>query len=203
MTAYSIFSFVSRFNQCGCVSTDQWSARSIVLPGTDKVIEAPLCQPSDTCPILSTNKISTSSSLWDEYCSDCKQACTKVDYSITTSAVNTINDIHAQYVKTFVERSTVPLASNWSVNWRNHVQNNYIAVEVVCESTMIENFTQQASISSTDVLSNVGGLTGLWIGISFLSIMEVIEMLFRLAVFEFKGLRRYFGHRISTVEPSL
>ena len=45
---------------------------------------------------------------------------------------------------------------------------------------MIENLTQQPSMTAVDVISNVGGQTGLWIGISFLSIMEIVEMLFRL-----------------------
>ncbi|CAF3136211.1 unnamed protein product [Rotaria sp. Silwood2] len=53
-------------------------------------------------------------------------------------------------------------------------------MEVICQSTEVENYIQEASIHSFDIISNVGGHTRLWIGISFLSIMEFIEMLYRL-----------------------
>ncbi|CAF4364384.1 unnamed protein product, partial [Rotaria sordida] len=42
-----------------------------------------------------------------------------------------------------------------------------------------------ASISGIDVLSNVGGHTGLWIGVSFLSIMEFVEMIYRLTRYHY------------------
>ncbi|CAF3987504.1 unnamed protein product, partial [Rotaria sp. Silwood1] len=69
------------------------------------------------------------------------------------------------------------------------IQNNYVAVDVVCETNRVEAYTQDASISSVDLLSNVGGHTGLWIGISFLSIMELVEMLYRLIRYHYYILR--------------
>ena len=43
------------------------------------------------------------------------------------------------------------------------------------ETANVEKYTETASISGVDVLSNVGGQTGLWIGLSFLSLMEMIK----------------------------
>ncbi len=48
----------------------------------------------------------------------------------------------------------------------SEIENNYIAVHFVCEPTRVEAYTEDASISGVDLLSNVGGHTGLWIGIS-------------------------------------
>lgn len=70
---------------------------------------------------------------------------------------------------------------NWSTNWLAEVNKNYVALDVTCQSNTIENFTQEASMGPVELLSNVGGHTGLWIGISFLSLMEFIEMLYRVS----------------------
>ena len=48
------------------------------------------------------------------------------------------------------------------------------------ESALVETCTETATLELVDVISNVGGQTGLWIGISFLSLMEIIEMFYRL-----------------------
>ena len=87
-------------------------------------------------------------------------------------------------MKAFVESTGVPLPSNWNNTWATEIPNNYIALEVLRQSVLVENYSQDASLSPVDVLSNVGGHTGLWIGISFLSIMELVEMLYRLARLE-------------------
>ncbi len=83
-------------------------------------------------------------------------------------------------IKQFVESSSIPLPANWNTTWSSDIPANYVALEVVCENTRVTNYTQDATLTAVDVLSNVGGQTGLWIGISFLSLMEVAEMLYRL-----------------------
>jgi hypothetical protein len=82
-------------------------------------------------------------------------------------------------IKAFLENSSVPLPSDWPTTWRTYIQGNYLAVSVVRETTVIENYTQTAQLGLVDVLSNNGVQSGLWIGISFLSSMEFIEMLYR------------------------
>ncbi|CAF1543387.1 unnamed protein product, partial [Adineta steineri] len=74
--------------------------------------------------------------------------------------------------------------------WSSDIQANYVGIDVVCESTRVETYTQQASISIVDVISNVGGQTGLWMGISFLSLMEIVEMLYRLLRYQYHRIRR-------------
>jgi hypothetical protein len=55
-------------------------------------------------------------------------------------------------------------------------------------------------MTSVDVLSNVGGQTGLWIGVSFLSIMELAEMLYRLIRYQYYVIRKTDS---KTKDPSL
>ena len=91
-----------------------------------------------------------------------------------------------QTIKPFVEAQNMTQPVNWTTNWRTEVQNNYVGLEVILQSSLVDNFTDQPSAGAVDTLSNVGGQTGLWIGISFLSVMEFVEMLYRLARHQFR-----------------
>jgi hypothetical protein len=53
-------------------------------------------------------------------------------------------------------------------------------LEVSYETTRSEVYSEQATLGPVDVLSNVGGQSGLWIGISFLTLLEIVEMVYRL-----------------------
>lgn len=139
---------------------------------------------NDYCYLTAANQLANSSDDWDQYCSHCTQACFTADYMITPSASMAASDYSLYLAKIFVESTGVPLPSNWANNWLTHTQNNYIGLEVLRQSVLVENYSQDASLSPVDVLSNVGGHTGLWIGISFLSIMELVEMLYRLCRLE-------------------
>ena len=128
--------------------------------------------------------------MWIEYCSECTPECTTVQYVSRFSSVAAPSKWFLTDIKDRVELFDIPLPDNWSTTWQTEIQNNYIAMEIIRETGRIEESKETASMSGVDVLSNVGGQTGLWIGISFLSLMEMIEMLFRLC--------RYGYHRIMT-----
>ena len=180
----------SRYKKCGCVGADNWSARSVVIPGTNRTIEAPLCNYFDACPQLAAADLRNSQSIMDEYCSECKQACSVVDFVVTPSSVSAPSQTYARKIKAFVEGLNTTLPDNWTTNWQAEVQNNYVGLEIVCQSTFVDNYTEQASMNPVDVLSNIGGQTGLWIGVSFLSIMELVEMLYRLMRYQFHAIRK-------------
>ena len=119
-------------------------------------------------------------SLWKIYCVDCTQECSTNDFIIKTSSLAAPHDSLLTMIKQFVEFSSIPLPVNWSNRWKSEISQSYLSLEIAYESTRTEIYTQQASISPGDVISNVGGQTGLWIGISFLSLMEIAEMIYRL-----------------------
>jgi len=182
--------FSRSYQECGCVSPYAWSARSVVLPGTNTIIDALLCDQTNTCYLDAGNRISNTTSIWDEFCSSCTQECTTVQFIVTPSSVSAPSLPYAYMTKGFVESTSVPLPTNWTTNWLSEVQNNYVSIDVVCESLQVENYTQEASISAVEVFSNVGGQTGLWIGISFLSVMEFVEMVYRIMRSECHATRR-------------
>ena len=93
------------------------------------------------------------------------------------------------YTKLFVESSGVPLPSNWSTIWPAEVQRSFLELHVRCESLLVEHYDQTPSISPVSLLSNIGGQTGLSIGISFLSLMELVEMTYRFIRHQYHVLR--------------
>lgn len=131
-----------------------------------------------------TYHLSNDENIWKKFCSQCTQACWTVDFLVTPSAASAPALPYAHEAMQFVVATGVQLPTNWPMNWISEVKNNYVSLEVICQSTLVENYTQEASISAVDVLSNVGGHTGLWIGISFLSLMEFVEMVYRLVRLE-------------------
>ncbi|CAF3341058.1 unnamed protein product [Rotaria socialis] len=185
------------YEQCGCVSPYEWSARSIVLPGTNKIAEAPLCNLTDVCYTVAGLKITKISSIWDQYCSHCHQECSTVTFALMKSSIAAPSMPFIFATKAHIESLPIPLPANWSTNWLSEIQNNYVSLEVVCESNQVENYTEEASVTAVSVLSSVGGHTGLWIGISFLSIMEFIEMLYRLCRYEFHSMQQIPRNRFN------
>ncbi len=182
--------FLCSYHACGCVNPFAWAYRSVVLPGTTTVINALLCNISDTCYGEAAGILRASESITTEYCGACAQSCSTVEFMTTSSSISAPPQWLLSDIKEFVESSSIPLPANWSTTWTSEIQANYVAINVVCESTNIDNYTQTATLTAVDVISNVGGQTGLWIGISFLSLMEVAEMLFRLARSQCRSFRR-------------
>ena len=189
------------YEKCGCVSPYMWNVRSILLPDTNEIILAPLCNDanSTSCYNGAMDTFLKTLSLQKQYCSYCSQQCSIVDFVIQNSALASPLEWQMNEIKRFVENSTVPLLSYWSTGWQGYIQKNYLAVSVVPETTTVENITQHAQFSPVDVLSNIGGQIGLWIGMSFLSIMELIEMFYRLARYQYHLIKQALQRRQQTM----
>lgn len=177
--------FYYRYEQCGCVSPTLWNIRATASPNIDRLIVAPLCNISSICFIKAALTLAASDVATNKYCSDCRAQCINTNFIIQTSSL--LAPLPWQYsnIKEFVEQSNITLPKNWTNDWHEQIQNNYLGVSIVRETDIVENYTQTATLGIVDVLSNIGGQSGLWIGISFLSIMEVIEMLYRLCRHQF------------------
>ena len=108
-----------------------------------------------------------------------------VDFLIRQSSSRAPLDSDIDGIKSAVDNTGVPQPDDWPTEYRRYIENNYVGVVVLRETTTVEYYSQSFSLSVVDVVSNVGGQTGLWIGISFFSIMELIEMIFRLIRHQF------------------
>ncbi len=198
-----IVSLFSRYQKCGCVNPFIWTIRSVVLPGTSKVINASLCDVANLCYYEAAKEFLTIPSILSSSCEACPEKCSTVDFTVRLSSLSTPASYLLPGIKQFVESSSIPLPANWSTTWSSEIQANYVALEVFCESTRIESFTQQATLTAVDMLSNVGGQTGLWIGISFLSLMEITEMVYRLIRYQCHHMREKIRKRRTKTETRL
>lgn len=195
-----LFHLVRRYVECGCINPFEWAARYVVLPGTANIVHASLCDMSSSCYSDAATRFQSSASIAGTFAANCGLECFSVEFPLKQSSVSAPPEWLMDDIKQFVESSSIPLPTNWSTTWSSEIQANYLGVNIVCESTRVESYSQQATLGGVDVLSNVGGQTGLWIGISFLSLMEIAEMFYRLI--------RYRCHRIreklrgTTVQPA-
>ncbi|CAF0925314.1 unnamed protein product [Rotaria sp. Silwood1] len=167
------------YEQCGCIDPYLWNIRYIVVPGTKNIILAPLCNSTNPCYHQVTDTLMASSFI-ETKCPDCTSQCSLISFPLQISSFTAPLEWQVNGIKAFVVNSSVPLPLDWSTAWRTYIQNNYVAVSIVREAGVVDNNRQQAQMTLGDIFSKVGGLTGLWIGLSFLSMMEFIEMLCRL-----------------------
>jgi hypothetical protein len=119
-------SLAPRFEQCGCADSNKWNARSIVLPGTNRTINAPLCFMNNSCFPQAIITFSTSQSIMDKYCSDCQMQCSITGFDVQTSSSAAPIEYQMNDTKIFAENSTVPLPANWSSTWREEIYRNYL-----------------------------------------------------------------------------
>ena len=177
------------YQVCGCVNPTFWNVRTILSPKTNQIITASICNITDPCSNTARDTLYGSVSLLGQFCSTCKPACSLTDFMIRKSSSRAPLDWDIENVQTFAVNSGVPLPADWSNESLRHIENNYLSIVVLRETDRVEIYTQKFALSPVDVLSNVGGQTGLWIGISFFSIMELVEMIYRLARHQFYLLR--------------
>ena len=164
--------------------------RFVVPSGTTRVVDAPICNTTDVCLIKIADQFRMDVSMWQRSCPECPDECLSVRFETRLSSLTLSTDGIRDGIKRFVESSDVPLPTNWSGIWPAEIQKNFVKLTVQCESLSVMYYNQTPSISPVDLLSNVGGQTGLWIGISFLSLMELVEMAYRLVRHQYRVIRQ-------------
>lgn len=178
---YNICEQTFSYDQCGCISPLQWNARFIFSSKNKTIITAPICNQTNQCYRSALEKILSNNEIQDAYCSQCTQQCSITNFNIKSSSFVGPSSWRLNEIKTFIENSSkIPLSNNWRNDWQNEIRTNYVGIEILRESTLVEVSREEASMRPVDLLSNVGGQTGLWIGMSFLSLVEFVEMIFRL-----------------------
>ena len=74
------------------------------------------------------------------------------------------------------------------------IHQNLLRLNVNLEDLSVIEFKQMADYDIADLLSDIGGTLGLWMGISILTIMELVELAIRLVAILFKSENRYPDH---------
>ena len=140
-------------------------------------MEAPLCNRTDSCYTEALDRFQTEEWIWESYC---------FEYSTT-------NFFYRDF---FASRSTALDDERYNCHmfhylkidqeYRNQkLKRIMLSSLLFCETTQVDNYMQTASINGVDLLSNVADHTSLRTGISFLPVMELVEMLCRLIRYHF------------------
>ena len=116
----------------------------------------------------------------------CPLQCDSIKYSLSKSNSFFPNPKYAfeiqnyfnQNSKYFKERASKPLDSI-KLSYQE-LNNSIVAVNVYYDELTYTRVSQSPKMSFEDLLSNVGGTLGLFIGISFLSFAEIFEILFQV-----------------------
>jgi len=194
--------FYFSYQQCGCGNPFRWNVPFSLPFNSDQPLKIPLCQVSNPCYGQAMGQLMNTKSIWTHYCSDCPPECLAIDFNIKLSSFAAPPNFYMSKIKSFVESSDVNLTSTWSSTWMDDIKSSYVSLEVMFETGRTDVYTQQATTTPVDVVSNVGGQTGLWIGISFLSLLEVVEMLYRLIRYECFSARRVVQRRCDSHEQT-
>lgn len=168
------------YQTCGCGHPFYWNVRAVVITGTNKKKHIKLCDIHNPCYSETRINFMNTQSIWGTLCSECTNECSHTDFIIKSSALLAPPKCQLNQIKEFVESSNISLSTNWSTLWISEIQSNYLSLEVSYETIRTDLYSEEPKLSAVDVISNVGGQTGLWIGISFLSLMEIAEMIYRL-----------------------
>ncbi|CAF1150674.1 unnamed protein product [Brachionus calyciflorus] len=72
---------------------------------------------------------------------------------------------------------------NFTGTNRRKMKNDLISLNVYYETLNYEEITEKESVEFVGLLSNIGGIAGLFLGISFLSLVEIIEIAIQIISF--------------------
>ena len=154
-----------------------------------------MCDESNSCWVDRSKQFLQDTSVWETYCKDCGEECSYTDFIVQPTFMPISLEYDLPRIKEFVDQSNVTLPESWSENYATEIPKSYVSVEIMTESTRVEKYTQQRSVGLVDLISNIGGQTGLWIGISFLSLFELLEMIVRLCIVHYRTIRQRFQQR--------
>ncbi|EFX60448.1 hypothetical protein DAPPUDRAFT_343736 [Daphnia pulex] len=113
------------------------------------------------------------SPLYQKCMTDCPLECDTITYSIETSNANFPSDDYANRLKAYGGRNKAIKLSNLTVDT---IKQNSLYVRVYYADLSYDSITQIPQITLDQLLGTIGGQLGLFIGISFLSFLELVEI---------------------------
>jgi hypothetical protein len=108
----------------------------------------------------------------------CPLECNQTEYIVSSTNINVIGDIYADYLnenKNLREDFSTPNPIDAQT-----AANNFVYLFVSYESLSYEIASQLANMDVVLLLSNIGGTLGLFLGISVLSLCEIVEVFLEL-----------------------
>ncbi|CAF0780208.1 unnamed protein product [Brachionus calyciflorus] len=122
------------------------------------------------------------SSVVNDICQpQCPLECDSMSYKIFYSFNNFINEKNNEDLNNFY---------NFTGTNRRQMKNDLVSLFFYYETLSYEKLTEKESIDLVGLLSNLGGIAGLFLGISFLSLVEIIDIAFQIFYFFIRRTKR-------------
>ncbi|CAF2135194.1 unnamed protein product [Rotaria magnacalcarata] len=123
-----------------------------------------------------------------QHCPDCLPECEIIQYKVQSSFAaypntRSIEKVLQRVDKHFKAMGQSLVQSNTSAcsnNRKVSLLDNIVAVEISASPVATEILAESPMYTWVDVISSIGGQTGLWIGVSLISFVEIAELLFLL-----------------------
>ncbi|CAF1607305.1 unnamed protein product, partial [Didymodactylos carnosus] len=80
-----------------------------------------------------------------------------------------------------------PLPADFEANYTLYLDKNYLKLKILPVSQYVTSYTEMATYSWVAFMSDIGGQSGFWMGLSVSSIIELIGLIYR------KKLLKCFG----------
>ncbi|CAF2994761.1 unnamed protein product [Rotaria sp. Silwood2] len=156
-----------------------------MLVNHDGLLITNTCMPNTTeeqCALTARQQIAINTSLMAIWCSRCAPQCKHAQFSIDVSALPAPTAYQKASLKNVLLENSLNLSlpDDFATNYDAYMDANYLRVTVTCASPYVTTYKQQAKLTFVDTFSAIGGQTGLWIGLSTLSLMEFCELIYRL-----------------------
>ncbi|GFR90424.1 acid-sensing ion channel 2 [Elysia marginata] len=143
----------SHIKHCGC-------------KGFNDVGDFPICSVKQylTCYVRSASTFSQAELI----ACGCREQCKTVSYELEV--------FYADFASTFIQEAAI----QDKLTIPNNVPTSFIEATIFFKSLHIQTLEQQPAISMADIIGKVGGQMGLFLGVSLLSYVEIVEAILLL-----------------------
>ncbi|KAM7446205.1 ligand-gated sodium channel [Porites harrisoni] len=156
-------------------------------------------QSHDVCDGSDVEKIACVNDAYDDYSdgkceNNCRQKCRSEDFKMTVSAANWPSEHSKKHLRDI-------LKSDGLGNHSNELNLNFLKLKVYYGQLNFEVLDEEYAYTFARFLSDIGGIMGMWIGISALTCVEVLELMISLC---YTVLRKIKGKSVTVlhVQPN-
>ena len=134
----------------------------------------------------------------DELACNCVQRCAETSYSTQYSTTRWPSDKYEGYL--FSALSHVPVIQDVLVEGIDQTLKNIVKLQFTFEELNTQTITEAPKYTELDLFSNIGGLLGLYVGVSIVTVFEFLDFLVELLLncclwgrYKSKNLSKSFG----------
>ncbi|XP_055896751.1 acid-sensing ion channel 2-like [Biomphalaria glabrata] len=117
----------------------------------------------------------------DPPCDECQSDCSLNTYNYKISSSIWPN---SKALKGYLDQVCGKMSADRCARLRNQseseLRENFVSANIFYESFYVDSFTTDPAVTLTDFLCNFGGCIGLWIGLSIISVFEVVQLVTEL-----------------------